>query len=57
MLLYRKLRTDLEEMGFDINSYDPCVANQGVDGSQWDDLEVLHKDKAVVTHFAKELGC
>ena len=27
LLLYRKLHRDLEEMGFKVNPYDPCVAN------------------------------
>ncbi len=28
MLFYRKLRTELEDVGFVINPYDPCVANE-----------------------------
>ena len=62
LLFYRKLRVDLEDMGFDVNPYDPCVANKIGNGSQcaavWhvDDLKVSHKDEAVVTHFAQELG-
>lgn len=62
LLFYRKLRADLEDMGFEVNPYDPCVANKIVNGSQctvvWhvDDLKVLHKDEAVVTYFAQELG-
>ena len=49
-------------MGFEVNPYDPCVANKSVNGSQctvvWyvDDLKVSHKDEAVVTYFAQELG-
>ena len=34
LLFYRKLRADLEEMGFAVNPYDPCVANRDVNGSQ-----------------------
>ena len=34
LLFYNKLRTDLEEDGFEINPYDPCVANKTVDGKQ-----------------------
>ena len=55
LLFYRKLRADLEDMGFEVNPYDPCVANKIVNGSQctivWhvDDLKVSHKDEAVVT--------
>ena len=28
LLFYRKLRADLEDMGFEVNPYDPCVANK-----------------------------
>jgi len=55
LLFYRKLRADLEDMGFEVNPYNPCVANNIVDRSQctivWhvDDLKVSHKDEAVVT--------
>ena len=58
LLFYRKLRADLEYMGFEVNPYDPCVANRIVNGSQcavvWhvDDLKVSHKDDTVVTCFA-----
>ena len=47
LLFYRKLRADLEDMGFEINPYDPCVANKIVNGSwctvMWhvDDLKQL----------------
>ena len=49
-------------MGFEVNPYDPCVANRDVNGSQctvvWhvDDLKVSHKGEAVVTSFLQELG-
>ena len=33
LLFYRKLRADLEDMGFKINFYGPCVANKIVNGS------------------------
>ena len=48
LLFYKKLVKDLEEIGFEINPYDPCVANKMVDGKQltitWhvDDLKVSH---------------
>jgi hypothetical protein len=32
MLLYRKGKNDLIQCGFDINPYDPCVANKQVNG-------------------------
>ena len=60
LLFYRKLRADLEDMGFEVNPYDPCVANKIVNGSQctivWhvDDLKVSHKDEGVVTYFAAQ---
>ena len=28
LLFYRKIRGKLEEYGFEINPYDPCVANK-----------------------------
>ena len=34
LLFYKRLRFDLEEMGFVINPYDPCVANMMVNGAQ-----------------------
>ena len=30
LLFYKRLRKDLENMGFEINPYDPCVANMTV---------------------------
>ena len=32
LLFYRILRSDLENMGFEINPYDPCVANKMMNG-------------------------
>jgi hypothetical protein len=32
LLLYRKLQKELEEYGFIVNPYDPCVANKSVGG-------------------------
>jgi hypothetical protein len=34
LLFYRKLVSELQEMGFTINPYDPCVANKTVNGTQ-----------------------
>ncbi len=48
LLFYRKLIKELKEMGFEINPFDPCVANKIVDGTQmtvrWhiDDLMISH---------------
>ena len=56
LLFYRKLRADLEDMGFEVKPYDPCVANRIVNGSQctvvWhvDDLKVSQKGEAVETY-------
>ena len=57
LLFYKKLRKELEEMGFMVNPYDPCVANKMVKGSQmtvtWhvDDLKISHKKEDEVTKF------
>ena len=48
LFFYRKLRADLEDIGFEVNPYEPCVANRIVNGGQctvvWhvDDLKVSH---------------
>jgi hypothetical protein len=48
LLFYRKLVSELQEVGFEINPYDPCVANKTVNGIQmmirWhvDDLMINH---------------
>ena len=34
ILFYKRLRRDLEDRGFVVNPYDPCVANNMVDGAQ-----------------------
>ena len=57
LLFYRKLRKDLEAIGFKINPYDCCVANKIVNGKQFtilwhvDDLKCSHKEKEVVDRF------
>ena len=62
LLFYRKLRTELEDLGFAINPYDPCVANKMINGSQmtvtWyvDDLKISHKDSLEVTKFLHHFG-
>ena len=54
LLFYRKLRSDLESIGFKVNPYDPCVANMDQAGSQltvvWhvDDLKISHQRKEIV---------
>jgi hypothetical protein len=34
LLVYKMLEADLQEMGFEINPYDPCAANKMVNGMQ-----------------------
>jgi hypothetical protein len=34
LLFYRKLRKELEDYGFEINPYNPCVANKMTDGGK-----------------------
>ena len=34
VMFYRKLRRNLEEMRFEVNPYDPCVANRDVKYAQ-----------------------
>ena len=62
LLFYKRLRSDLEDVGFKVNPYDPCVVNKMVNGHQmtacWhvDDLKLSHKDESVVTALAVKLG-
>ena len=62
LAFYKKLRADLEEMGFEVNPYDPCVANKNIKGAQcticWhvDDLKISHVDPAVVTQVCKDIS-
>ena len=62
LLFYKKLVGELQEMGFELNPYDPCVANRMVNGHQqtvtWhvDDLKISHKDAAVNTQLIKALA-
>ncbi len=57
LLFYRKIVADLTSLGFDINRYDPCVANKIINGKQlticWhvNDLFIGHVDPTVVTSF------
>ena len=61
LLLYIKFVENLKSIGFQINPYDPCVANKIVDGAQltvvWhvDDLKVIHLDGGVVTRMVSWL--
>jgi hypothetical protein len=61
LLFYKKLKKDLESIGFKINPYDSCVANRVVNGKQhtvtWhvDDLKSSHVDPKVNDEFLKWL--
>ena len=66
LLFYRKLRSELEDHGFIVSPYNPCVANKMINGKQmtvtWhvDDLKISHMDSNEVTkcieHFKKIYG-
>jgi hypothetical protein len=62
LLFYLKLRSDLEEYGFVMNEYDPCVGNKMVGGKQmtvtWhvDDLKASHVDELELTKLVMFLG-
>ena len=62
LLFYKRLISDLEYRGFVVNPYDPCVANNMVDGAQmtvfWhvDDLKISHRDEDMVTAFAVDMA-
>ena len=59
LLFYKKLRKDLEEDGYKVNPYSPCVANKIINGKQhtimWhvDDLMASHVDPKVNNNFIK----
>ena len=52
---YLRLVQDLKEFRFELNPYDPCVANRTVQGTQmtvtWhvDDLKVSHNSEVEIT--------
>ena len=61
MLWYNKFCADLEDIGFDFNLYNPCIANSIVKKKQHtirfhvDDLMSSHVDKRVNDKFHKWL--
>ena len=61
LLFYRKLIKELKEMGFEINPYDPCVANKIVDEMQmtvrWhvDDLMISHVSQCKILKFVRRI--
>ncbi len=52
LLFYRKLVSELQEMGFEINPYNPCVASKTVNGTQmtirW------HVDDLMISHLSQD---
>ena len=62
LAFYKKLRKDLEDYGFEVNPYDPCVANKMTNGSQniviWnvDDLQASHMEHLENTKLALYLS-
>ena len=61
-LLWYQLYTErLQELGFEINPYDKCVANKQINGKQCtiafyvDDNKVSHEDPEVVTQVINEI--
>jgi hypothetical protein len=61
LLWYKKFRSELEEVGFKFNPYDPCVANRDQNGKQHtllfhvDDLKSSHVDPKVNDEFEEWL--
>ena len=57
LLFYRKLVSEIVSLGFELNPYDPCVANMMINGKQmtitWhvDDLKISHLDEMEVTRI------
>ncbi len=59
LLYYKKFQKDIESIGFKVNPYNPCIANQMVNGKQhtvtWhvDDLKSSHVDSKVNNELGK----
>ena len=62
LCFYKKLVKDLKGYGFEVNPYDPCVANKTINGKQmtvtWhvDDLKVSHQSPFEITKFSTYLS-
>jgi hypothetical protein len=52
LLFYRKLVSELREMRFEINPYNPCVANKMVNGTQMTIRQ--HVDDLMICHFRQD---
>ena len=61
LLYYRKFVTSLTKLGFELNPYDPCVANKMINGEQMticfhvDDCKLSHKSSSEVTKMVEIL--
>jgi Reverse transcriptase (RNA-dependent DNA polymerase) len=61
LLWYKLFYGTLKKMGFELNPYDPCIANCTIKGSQctiaWyvDDTKISHKCPEVVTEVIEQL--
>ena len=62
LLFYKNMVGEFEDMGFELNPYDPCVANRMKNGSQqtvtWhvNDIKISHIDLMVNTEFLLKLA-
>ena len=61
LLWYELFAGTLKKMGFELNPYQPCVANKMIEGTQctiaWyvDDNKISHVNKDVVTSAIEEI--
>ena len=61
ILWYDTFKGCLEDMGFKVNKYDPCVANKTINGKQcticWyvDDTKISHVDAEVVSMVIRKI--
>jgi hypothetical protein len=61
LLWYDLFKNELVDMGFELNPYNPCVANCDIEGKQctiaWyvDDNKISHVDPAVVTRIIEKI--
>ncbi len=61
LLFYRKLISELTEMGFEVNPYNLCIVNKMANGSQmmiqWhvDDLMISHSSSEAISKFLRAL--
>jgi hypothetical protein len=54
LLYYKKFPKDLEEIGFKINPYDPCVANRMINGKQH--TVTWHIDNCKLSHINSKVN-